>query len=175
MTAGAGVDRDAERLEKALVAIDSGGSDSTADMALVARAVVTAALTRTESRGCHRRSDTAAPGDAGATIALRLDGDGGGFRVSSVAPRGLGGRHRLRPTAPRSAVSTARSAVRSGCGRVDPRDEVGDGVTEGVVVVAGSGVSRRVEFGDLGVGDAITEFRQHLVGDDVGQHPAQPA
>ena len=88
MTAGAGVDRDAEKLEKALVAIDSGGSDSTADMALVARAVVTAALTRTESRGCHRRSDTAAPGDAGATITLRLDGDGGGFRVSSVAPAG---------------------------------------------------------------------------------------
>ncbi|WP_299569359.1 L-aspartate oxidase [uncultured Williamsia sp.] len=85
MTAGAGIDRDAVALENALAAIDSGGSADTADMALVARAVVTAALLRTESRGCHRRSDAVASGDADATFTLRLDGAGGELTASTMS------------------------------------------------------------------------------------------
>ncbi len=84
MTAGAGIDRDDVGLQKTLTAIDFGGSADTADMALVARAVVTAALARTESRGCHRRSDAVASHDADTTITLRL---AGGELVASSMPQ----------------------------------------------------------------------------------------
>jgi L-aspartate oxidase len=84
MTAGAGVDRDAIGLEKALVTIDSGGTADTADMALVARAVVTSALARTGSVGCHRRSDAVPQGDTDRVITARLDRDTGELLVSST-------------------------------------------------------------------------------------------
>ena len=88
MTAGAGIDRDAVGLTNALAALDSGGSDDTGDMALVARAVVIAALARTESRGCHRRSDASGAGDATAMITLRLDRAGGDFVASGQGEGG---------------------------------------------------------------------------------------
>jgi L-aspartate oxidase len=84
MSAGAGVDRDADGLENALFAIDSGGAADTADESLVARAVVTAALLRAESRGCHRRSDAVVGHGADVTIALRLDPDGRDLLASST-------------------------------------------------------------------------------------------
>ncbi|MEH3156535.1 MAG: L-aspartate oxidase [Gordonia paraffinivorans] len=87
MTAGAGVDRDAMGLRDVLATIGSGGTADTADMALVARAVVTAALTRTGSRGCHRRADAVAS-DADGVITIRLDPDTQDLLVSSTIPVG---------------------------------------------------------------------------------------
>ncbi|MBE7162431.1 MAG: hypothetical protein INR72_14405 [Williamsia herbipolensis] len=88
MTAGAGVDRDALGLQNALDAVVSGGTADTADMALVARAVVTAALARTDSVGCHRRSDGVVQGDNDRVITARLDRDTGNLLVSSTVPAG---------------------------------------------------------------------------------------
>jgi len=59
MTAGAGVVRSTPSLERArdaLLALD-GGDDEVANLCVVGRGVVAAALVREESRGCHWRSD----------------------------------------------------------------------------------------------------------------------
>ncbi|GAA2059107.1 L-aspartate oxidase [Williamsia deligens] len=113
MSAGAGVERDAAGLDRTLRVLDTdapqGGSS---EMTLVARAVVTAARQRTESRGCHRRADAPDTSVVDATITVRLDDEGAPV-VGSAVPA---------------------------AGGVDVVHEVHDRLAERVVVVTGSGV-----------------------------------
>ncbi|MGZ8177909.1 L-aspartate oxidase [Williamsia sp. SKLECPSW1] len=84
MSAGAGVDRDADGLDRARSAVDSGGTSRSADMTLVAGAVIAAALRRSESRGCHRRSDAPSSAAEDTTTTLRLAPDARTFEVAVV-------------------------------------------------------------------------------------------
>ena len=87
MSRSAGIGREAEALSEAATMLDRAGAVRELDsrqavedssLALTAQALLLAAQTRNESRGCHRRTDYPEPDDGRwrRSIALRLDASG---------------------------------------------------------------------------------------------------
>ena len=88
MSRWAGIGRSAAGLSEALDVIAALGDAATvqdANLVLVAKALLTAAIARDESRGCHVRTDAPAldPAQARSTVLTLRDGE---FVVSSVRP-----------------------------------------------------------------------------------------
>jgi L-aspartate oxidase len=88
MSRWAGIGRSAAGLAEALdgiVALGDGATVQDANLVLVARALLTAAIAREESRGCHVRTDAPSldPAQARSTVLTLRDGE---FVVSSLRP-----------------------------------------------------------------------------------------
>ena len=117
MSAGAGIGRDAAGLAAASDAVEAatgvgvaGGPAGVEDAALtlLAAAVLAAAGTRTESRGCHVRTDHPDRDDAWQRASLR-----DGWTPTGARPIGVGSAGRCRVSAACGAVRRARSPRRA--------------------------------------------------------------